>query len=217
MFRETSRRFRISYYLSCLIVPVSLLIIFIIISGAEKVDLKIIALFQNFLSIKKISFYSLMILLIVCFCSLCYVKRVIKNRLKYSNSQSSPQKFKIENTFNPGFRDFLLSCLLPLMSTFSFDDSPLASITMFYSMLIIMFFFYKNSSDFFPNLPLSIAGYTLFIAKEVDNIELDDQRTAYVFGKTKNISKNVSSVEDIIYLEKSSDKTKKIGIIKEKC
>ncbi len=83
-------------------------------------------------------------------------------------------------------------------------------------MLIIMFFFYKNSSDFFPNLPLSIAGYTLFIAKEVNDIEPGERHSAYVFGKTKNISKTVSSVENIIYLEKSSDKTKKIGIIKEK-
>lgn len=216
MFRETSHRFRISYYLSCLIVPVSLLIVFIIISAAEKVDLKIVDLFQNFLSIKKISFYTLLILLISCFYSLYYVHKVIKDRLRYSNSKSSPQKFKIENTFNPGFRDFLLSCLLPLMSTFSFDDSPLASIAMFYSMLIIMFFFYKNSSDFFPNLPLSIAGYTLFIAKEEVDSQHDEQYSAYVFGKTKNISKTVSSVENIIYLEKSSDKTKKIGIIKEK-
>lgn len=216
MFRETSRRFRISYYLSCLIVPVSLLIVFIFISAAEKVDLKILNLFHNFISTKKIAFYTLTILLVACLVSLYYVHRVIKRRVSYSKSQSNPQKFKIENTFNPGFREFLLSCLLPLMSTFSFNDSPLASIAMFYCMLIIMYFFYKNSSDFFPNLPLSIAGYTLFIAKEAIDSQHDSQHSAYVFGKTKNISKTVSSLKNIIYLEKSSDKTKKIGIIIEK-
>lgn len=214
MFRETSYRFRISYYLSCLIIPVSLLIMFITISSVEKVNLRLDFILKDFFTIKKLTFYTLILLLLICICSLIYVKKVLKQRLKFSRAQS--HKYKIENTFNPGFRDFLLSCLLPLMSTFSFDDSPLASITMFYFLLIMMFFFYTNSSDFFPNLPLSIAGYTVFIAKEVQTDENIEQHSAYVFGKTKNISNNVYSTQDVIYLEKSSDVTKKIGIMSEK-
>lgn len=213
MFRETTTRFRRNYYQSCLIIPVGLLIIFIVVSSLEKNDFNLKVIFSHVLSEKKFTFLFLIFIFLKCGWSLYALKKDIDDAFNRFNSNSSNSRCYIKNIFNPGFRDFLLSCLLPLMSTFSFSDFPLATVTMFCSMLGVMYYFYKNSSDFFPNLPLSVLGYTLFAAVQIDTSEAEPQEV-YVFGDTNKISEFVLSERYISYLEKSDDKTKKIGIIR---
>lgn len=56
----------------------------------------------------------------------------------------------ILNQYNKGFRDFLLSAIFPLMTGFSFINSPLMSLSLLCFIEILLFAFFCYLFRFFP-------------------------------------------------------------------
>lgn len=215
MFRMTSLRFRVCYYLSSLWISITFFMLYIIMSKFEENP----NLLSNIttVSIGKIIFFTIFVMFIVSTCSLCLFKSFLKKSLKRFKSGSSPNKFRFSAKFNIGFRDFLLSVILPLTFTFSFNELPFTSLSMFILLNVVIYFFYKNSSDFFPNLPLTVlAGYSIVLANEVVTSENGKEalgKTILVFVKTSQVNEVVNTEKYIMFLEATKDKTKYIGIV----
>lgn len=118
-----------------------------------------------------------------------------------------------KNQYNPGFREFILSVILPMMSTFSIDDYPLPTLVMVLAFQIFIFIFFLNSSDFFPNLSLFVFGYSVFI---VDQANSQDSNLKYVFGKTSNIDSIVNNHQQFQVVEIGEPKyNNNVGVINE--
>ena len=129
--------------------------------------------------------------IIISFVSLVKVKRIIKNVQDYSNSLGK-LRVKVTQRYNAGFREFILSFILPMISTFSITDYPCTTIIMIFLFQLAVFFFYMNSSDFFPNISLILFGFSVFQV-----ISKDNSGIKYVFGKTKDIDKLIQSEQEV--------------------
>lgn len=214
MFRMTSFKFRLYYYLSSLLVSTTIFVLYIGIMKLEKSP----ELLNNLTNITntKVSFIALIVIWIISLFSLIRFKCMLKTSLDFFKSNRSLNKFKLTSTFNFGFRDFLLSVILPLTFTFSFEDAPITSVIMFILLNLTIYFFYKNSSDFFPNLPLAMfpCGYSIVSAVEIVSDGQSEPRNALIFIKTNKINALVNTEQYISYLEGTNDTTKNIGIVK---
>ena len=129
--------------------------------------------------------------IIISFVSLVKVKHIIKNVQDYSNSLGK-LRVKVTQRYNAGFREFILSFILPMISTFSITDYPCTTIIMIFLFQLAVFFFYMNSSDFFPNISLILFGFSVFQV-----ISKDNSGIKYVFGKTKDIDKLIQSEQEV--------------------
>lgn len=78
-----------------------------------------------------------------------------------------------------------------MISTFSITDYPCTTIIMIFLFQLAVFFFYMNSSDFFPNISLILFGFSVFQV-----ISKDNSGIKYVFGKTKDIDKLIQSGQE---------------------
>lgn len=214
MFRMTSFKFRFYYYLSSLLVSTTIFVLYIVVSKLEKKP----ELLNNLMNItnSKLSFIVLIIIWVASLFSLIRFRYFLKTALEFFNSNRSLNKFKLASDFNFGFRDFLLSVILPLTFTFSFEDAPITSVVMFILLNSTIYFFYKNSSDFFPNLPLAMfpGGYSIISAVEMVCSNQSEKRNVLIFVKTNEINTLVNTEQYISYLEGTSDSTKNVGIVK---
>lgn len=131
----------------------------------------------------KLTFYAFIVLLLISVYSLFKTKRIIEETKKHSRALGTTNVL-LKDQYNPGFREFILSVILPMMSTFSIDDYPLSTLLMVLFFQLFIYIFFLNSSDFFPNLSLFLFGYSVFIVKKSDKT---DSKLKYIFGKTSNI------------------------------
>lgn len=189
MFRTSRKTFQIAYYLSSVLPVYLLLLIFMISIKIETLGFSWIYRYKN-LNGYKIAFILCTICIIISFVSLVKVKRIIKNVQDYSNSLGK-LRVKVTQRYNAGFREFILSFILPMISTFSITDYPCTTIIMIFLFQLAVFFFYMNSSDFFPNISLILFGFSVFQV-----ISKDNSGIKYVFGKTKDIDKLIQSGQE---------------------
>ncbi|WP_141266774.1 hypothetical protein [Leuconostoc mesenteroides] len=201
MFRQTTSKFRLQYYLSNLLLSLSLFLSFIILNNIDHtINLRVF-------SEKKFAF---LILLMCWFISLYSLKRLKKTLNSTANKFSTNKTIaqaSFSRKFNPGFRDFLLSNVLPLTFTFSFNDSPISSCGMFCVLNIFMYFFYKNSSDFLPNLSLMLFGNFSIVPADFKGKEI------YVFVNTTEISDIIGAKSAVMFIEGTQDKTKQVALV----
>lgn len=121
MLVGSTKKFRISYYLSSFIPSYMFLLIILLVQHYETTS--------NFLPLtlkltsKKVVFILILILFILSCLSLCYVKVVLKNISNNSSSRGIRQGY-ITRNYNVGMREFLLSVLIPIMTTISVQDIP---------------------------------------------------------------------------------------------
>lgn len=191
MFRTSRRTFQIAYYLSSVLPVYLLLLIFMISIKIETLGFSWVPRYKN-LNGYKIAFILCTICTVISFISLVKVKSIIKNIQDHSRSFGK-FKVKITQRYNAGFREFILSFILPMISTFSITDYPCTTIVMILLFQLAIFFFYMNSSDFFPNISLILFGFSVFQVTSEDNSSIK-----YVFGKTKDIDKLIQSKQEIL-------------------
>lgn len=157
------------------------------------------------ISTMKIIFCSTLILLFLSICSLFYVKNALENVLRNSKSRTIRSAY-ITRNYNVGMREFLLSVLVPIMTTISIQDMP---ITGFISMLflqILIYFYYTNSSEYLPNLSLQLIKYS--VVNAIDNKE---NRDVYLFAKSDAVSSLINGNKDFVYFGKLN-KNSGVGI-----
>ncbi|WP_347975349.1 hypothetical protein [Limosilactobacillus fermentum] len=145
----------------------------------------------------KLIFYIFIFLLLISVFCLFKTWRIIEETKHYSKTLGIT-KISLKDEYNPGFRDIILSVILPMMSTFSIDDYPLPTLVMVLAFQIFIFIFFLNSSDFFPNLSLFVFGYSFFI---VDQANSQDSNLKYVFGKISNIDSIVNNHQQFQVVE----------------
>ena len=71
------------------------------------------------------------------------------------------------------------------MSTFSLNDYPVATLVMVIVFQIIIYFFFVNSSDLFPNISLVLLGYSFFYVSN----DYGQSNLQYILGQRTDINK----------------------------
>ncbi|MEF2761217.1 MAG: hypothetical protein U0N29_07355 [Ligilactobacillus salivarius] len=142
----------------------------------------------------KITILIMLLSILVDLYSLVRVIQLLNNQKKLTKALGT-NSVRISNEYNGGLRDFLLSFIVPAITTFSADENPLTMIIFILLFQFIVYVFYKNSSDFFPNISLMFMGYSVF---KVDTYDLGG--IEYVFGKTKNIDDIILKKVDVIMI-----------------
>lgn len=196
MFRSSRKSFRVYYYISSLL-PIYLFIVIFMISIRVRTSKELITNIWKLTSSYKLVFYIFIFLLLISVFCLFKTWRIIEEPKEYSMTRGTSSVL-FKNQYNPGFREFILSVILPMMSTFSIDDYPLPTLVMVLAFQIFIFIFFLNSSDFFPNLSLFVFGYSVFI---VDQANSQDSNLKYVFGKTSNIDSIVNNHQQFQVVE----------------
>ncbi|WP_428958133.1 hypothetical protein [Levilactobacillus brevis] len=206
MFRTTKSVFRNAYYLSSLLVPDGLLLIILLVGYSENNNWNIIDLFM--ICEFSILFWLCVIMLAISALAAYYVKRVLKETIGASKTLNA-KKRHIGTKYNTGFREFLWSIIIPMISTYSIVDSPILSFTMILVLQTLVYFFYINSSDMFPNLALTFLGYSVYICVT------EDKNDFFVFGKRKEIDNIIGKDKEVVPLSSITDKYNNVGVIKE--
>lgn len=211
MFRSSRKGFQIYYFISSLL-PIYLFIIIFMLSIKFKGSKEQITNFYKINSNYKLVFYIFIFLFFVSVCCLFKVKRIIDETKRYSKTLGATSVL-FKNKYNPGFREFILSVILPMMSTFSVDDYPFSTLIMVIFFQLFLFIFFLNSSDFFPNLSLFLFGYSVFI---VDKTQKSDSKLEYAFGKTRDIDSITNKKQQFKVIEIGEpDFSNNIGVIYE--
>lgn len=157
---------------------------------AIKFNIKMISNTKRFLSTVdmitpyKVVLYIFLALVIISLVCLFITRKIIIKTKNYSKTFGIKKVF-LKDEYNPGFREFILSVILPMMSTFSINDNPISTLLMIFIFQLLIYIFFVNSSDFFPNVPLVLLGYSVFVVSSGEK----NSKLKFVFGKNKNIDK----------------------------
>lgn len=159
----------------------------------------------------------LIILSIFCISLLSLVKvRNLIEKVKDASSTLGTTKVIIHSKYNSGFREFILSVILPMVSTFSLLDLPIATLSIIIILQVFMYLFYSISSDFLPNIPLALVnGYSIFIAKPAGGQEKDKKKEGpyYILGKTAEIDNLIYTEQEISFISNPDYVNKNVGVI----
>lgn len=176
MFRSSRRYFKLLYFTSSLVPVYLLLILFMTVIKIESDE-------KDCRPDYMICWCIVFILLICSICCLLRIKYMLEDIKKNYSKTSGFAEVKINYEYNVGSRDFIMSFILPLMSSFSVNEYPLATIMMVLLVQFLVYLIYINSSDFFPNISLILAKYSVC---RVDNTGVQGN-IQYVFVQTKKI------------------------------
>lgn len=204
MLTGSTKKFRISYYLSSFLPSYMFLLIILLVQHYEITNSFFPLTIK--LTSKKLVFILIFILFVLSCISLYYVKIVLENISDNSNSRGTRQAY-ITRNYNIGMREFLLSVLIPIMTTISIQDSPITGLISMLFLQIILYLFYSNSSEYFPNVSTLLISYSVLIA-----IDTKDNREVYIFSKSNKVSDLVNGNSDFVYFG-NIIKNSQIGLI----
>lgn len=215
MFRSTRKLFKFCYYVSSLLPVYFMLLVFIPLAKLDENSYDIS--FQWHITPTKIVYFIIFITFCISFISLKIVKKLIED-VKESSKTLHVKKVVILSKYNSGFREFILSVILPMVSTFSILELPVATLGVIIILQIFMYLFYSISSDFLPNIPLALGnGYSVFIAKQVKDTRCierkDNKENLLIFGKTKNIDELIYTTQEISFISSPDYNNKNVGVI----
>lgn len=132
---------------------------------------------------------------------------VLKQTIDHSSikqgSERNKPKADVSGQYNIGLREFLLSVLIPVITTMSIQDSPYTGLVSMILLQTMLYYFYKNSSEILPNLSMQLIGYSVVKAVDIDNC-----KEVELFVKTKRIDEVLLKRIEFIYL--GSEKNKSI-------
>ncbi|AEV95153.1 hypothetical protein PECL_882 [Pediococcus claussenii ATCC BAA-344] len=193
-----------------------LLVVYMFLSKLEDVKYQFSDLTVNVFSPNKIVFCLLLLLLGFSFHSLKKIQNIIKDNKKSSNTLGIVQ-LEVKAKYNQGFRDFIMSVLVPIISSFSITDHAIATFVVLLIVQFVTYKFYVNSSDIFPNVSLAIWGYSIFIGTETKNGHCngDSGKVWYVLGKTDEIESIILSEQKMVPFGEPEYRNNNIGVILE--
>jgi len=203
VFRYSTKWFRISYFISSFLPSYMFLLLILIVQHFELTG-EILPLAWN-ISAMKIVFCLAFVLLLLSISCLFYVKNSLENVLKKSKSRTHKSAY-ITRNYNVGMREFLLSVLVPIMTTISIQDMPITGFVSMLFLQILIYFYYKNSSEYLPNLSLQLIKYSV-----VNAIDNKQNRDVYLFTKSAAVSSLINGNIDFVYFGKLN-KNSEVGI-----
>lgn len=203
MFNYSTAWFRFTYFASSFLPSYLFLLLILIVQHFELTG-RILPLSWG-ISAMKVVFILTLTLLLLSIISLFYVKKALKNALKNSKSRTHRSAY-ITRNYNVGMREFLLSVLIPIMTTISIQDMPITGFLSMITLQILIYFYYANSSEYFPNLSLQLIKYSVINA--IDNKQ---NRKVYLFTKSDTVASIVNANKDFVYFGKVN-KNSEIGI-----
>lgn len=181
---QMGKLFVICYYISSLLPQYFLLLILYILGTYEKNSYNLNLC--NILSIKKIVFYFILIFILISTLSLFYIRYKL-NEIQKNTIAFGEYNLKLSYKRNPGFREFFLNMLIPIISTVSIIDSPITSLSIVFMLQVIIFCFYYTSSDVFPNISLLLINYRFY---SMDKSENSNYNFRYILGKNNKPYEN---------------------------
>ncbi|EOH97376.1 hypothetical protein [Enterococcus pallens] len=208
MFNSSKRSFRINYFISSFL-PTYIFLLLILIIKHFEVSGEILPISYHITS-TKVVFFLTVVLLTMSFICLLGIKSSLENILENSKSRGEKSRSAyITRNYNIGMREFLLSVLVPVMTTISIEDSPITGFCSMLILQILIYFFYSNSSEYFPNLSLQLIRYSV-----INGIDKESNKEIYLFVKTYKISEMINESRQFVYFGKSN-KNSEVGIITE--
>lgn len=213
MFRSTRKLFKFCYYVSSLLPVYFMLLVFIPLAKLDENSYDIS--FQWHITPTKIVYFIIVSIFCISLLSLLKVRNLIE-KVKEGSSTLGTTEVVIRAKYNNGFREFILSVILPMVSTFSILDLPIATLSIIIILQVFMYLFYSISSDFLPNIPLALAkGYSIFIANPVISQEKDQENKGpyYILGKTSEIDGLIYTKQKISFISNTDYVNKNVGVI----
>lgn len=162
---KTSLIFKLAYFFSSFLPSYIFIIIITYIQYIESNK----RLFPSLvITSKKLVFIILVLLTFIASCSLYIILRKIKQEYETFRSNRAKQRGKLNKEYNSGIRDFLLSVLLPVITTIFIDEKPISGLVSIILIQSALMYFYFYSTDILPNIPLLFKGYYIVKGKVRD-------------------------------------------------
>lgn len=205
MFPNSSFGFKFEYYLSSLSPSFLILILFICISHFERYGLS----FRFFLNSKRI----ILILIFICLvlsilCSLLTYWKLKSASASSGTLGTGEHRAIISDNYNVGFNGFILNTILPIVSIFSLNDSPISTFTVIILIQAMNFILFIHSNEIYPNITLVIFGVSLFKAKY-------DDKEIFVFARTRDVDALIDENREVVFISGDYQKSKKIAVDKD--
>lgn len=162
---KTSLIFKLAYFLSSFLPSYVFILIITYIQYIESSKRFFPSLV---ISPKKIVFIILVLLTFIASFSLYIILRKIKQEYETFRSNRANQRGKLNKEYNSGIRDFLLSVLLPVITTIFIDEKPISGLVSIILIQSALMYFYFYSTDILPNIPLLFKGYYIVKGKVGD-------------------------------------------------
>lgn len=205
MFNYSRKTFRLSYFVSSFFPAYFFLLIILFFQHFDETG-SLLPLSKS-LTVPKIIFGISVTLFIISIICLTHVMGVLKQTIDHSSikqgSERNKPKADVSGQYNIGLREFLLSVLIPVITTMSIQDSPYTGLVSMILLQTMLYYFYKNSSEILPNLSMQLIGYSVVKAVDIDNC-----KEVELFVKTKRIDEVLLKRIEFIYL--GSEKNKSI-------
>lgn len=162
---KTSLIFKLAYFFSSFLPSYIFIIIITYIQYIESSK----RLFPSLvITSKKLVFIILVLLTFIASYSLYIILRKIKQEYETFRSNRAKQRGKLNKEYNSGIRDFLLSVLLPVITTIFIDEKPISGLVSIILIQSALMYFYFYSTDILPNIPLLFKGYYIVKGKVGD-------------------------------------------------
>lgn len=123
---------------------------------------------ENRLTMNKCVFVVFILLIVISLSATCYLKKLIIKTKEMSKSKSKGVA-ELTGEFNEGLREFLLSVLIPVITTISITEAPLTGLISSLLLQILLYVFFSTSSELFPNVSLKLIGYSIVKANDNTN------------------------------------------------
>ncbi|MDT2554021.1 hypothetical protein P7D63_04970 [Enterococcus raffinosus] len=204
MFHNSTKTFRNTYFLSSFL-PAYVFLLLILFFQHYEVTKSILPLDYGLSSMKIIALLTFIMMIISIIC-LCIVNKILKGVVKGSKSRTQRSAY-ITRNYNLGMREFLLSVLVPVMTTISIEERPITGFSSMIFLQFLIYLFYSNSSEYFPNLSLQLIKYSVINGR--DNKE---DRDIYLFVQSNQVSEIINGNADFVYFGKLNMNSE-IGII----
>ncbi|MGX5378175.1 hypothetical protein ACWCL1_08030 [Ligilactobacillus sp. LYQ135] len=211
MFMISNKKFKFGYFVSA-IFPINIILMISIVFNFPWSKLNLLKSDWCILKLLVIVDITLVLILLV-FTILgiafgIYIKNILNNIPKSKESMNI-YKVKFFKSYNSGYDDFILSSILPILSTFTLNDKTLYSLIMIILFEILIYFFFLKSSDFFPNILLALLGYSVVKGEVVEkkisgysDVETEQPgNKVYIFVKNKYVSNVLYQSADAIHFE----------------
>lgn len=191
MFRESNKAFRIAYFMSAILpINMTLVVSYLCIYTEISVNKKQVHILWNGGIGVDIFGLGLLLLFMSGIFALIYTNWKV-NELYKNKGNGVEINVKLSNRFNTGFSSFVLSMVLPLVSSFSLKNNEVYCMVMIALFEFLIFYFYQHSSDFFANVCLKydVVDGIILEGSSIAGYRLQKGDTIHVFVKHKELNK----------------------------
>lgn len=145
-----------------------------------------------------------------------FIIRTIIKKISIGSAQHQIKEVQLNTSFNEGIWEFIFSYFLPLFSSFSLYDYPVATMLICWGSYIIIYYFNSHSSDLLPNISLIMFNYGIVRGNTTLSINSSQiNMDVYIIVPLKNKEKYLSQKKISCIFLGDKKQPLNVGIIKE--